>query len=66
MAGPAQRTKAYVSEKARPEKANAAIRGAPSPWKVLKMTARDAPDKVRRLHASDLDSSAVMSDVLWR
>jgi hypothetical protein len=51
-AGPVHRTKAYVRAKARHEKASDAIRGAPSPWKVLAMMARLAPERTRRLHVS--------------
>ncbi len=51
--GPDHRTNAYVMEKASVENANEATRGAPSPWKVLARTARDAPVRTRRDHVSE-------------
>jgi hypothetical protein len=52
--------RAYVAEYARPEKASDTTRGAPSAWKLLTMMPRQAGTKARRLHASDLDSAAVI------
>jgi hypothetical protein len=51
--GPSHVIKAYVIEKARPEKANDAMTGAPSPWKVLKMMTMQARDSAERFNTSD-------------
>ena len=52
--------RAYVAAYARPENARDTLRGAPSPWNVLAMMPKEAKAKARRLHASDLDSTAVI------
>lgn len=38
-------------------RARDAMRGSPSPWKVFKRTARDAPERVMRVSVSDRESS---------
>ena len=50
-----------VRANARPVNANEAIRGSPSPWKVLIMMPTQAAESVERLHASAPDRAAVMA-----
>jgi hypothetical protein len=55
--GPSQRIMAYVAANATPLKASEAMRGSPSPWKVLATTATQARNKDRRLSCSVEESS---------
>ena len=52
---PSHLMRAYERAKARPLKARDAIRGAPSPWKVWKMTAMQAKERDNRLQVSLLE-----------
>ena len=49
---PSHRIKLKVRANARPLNANEAIRGSPSPWKVLIMMPTQAAESDKRLHAS--------------
>ena len=62
--GPSHRMSEYVAEYARPENARDTTRGAPSAWKALTMMPTQAAAKPRRLHASDLDSAAVIVSLI--
>lgn len=52
--GPSHLMRLYVDANAMPLKAREAIRGSPSPWKVLAMTARHAAETAQRLRVSAL------------
>ena len=57
---PSHRIKLKANAKDIPLNAKEAIRGSPSPWKVLTITPRQAAERVRRLHASEPVSVVVM------
>ena len=53
-AGPSHRIRLYVKENAIPLNANDAMRGSPSPWKVLAMIPIQAAVMAERLSVSEL------------
>ena len=53
-AGPSHRIRLYVKENAIPLNANDAMRGSPSPWKVLAMMPIQAAEMTERLRVSEL------------
>lgn len=62
-AGPSQRIMAYVAEKAMPLNASDAMRGSPSPRKVLAMMPTEARKTESRLSVSEKDRSDGMEAV---
>lgn len=61
--GPSHIIRLYVEAKAMPLKAREAIRGSPSPWKVLAMIAKHAAESVRSDHVSvRVREGAIMND----
>lgn len=61
---PSHRIRLKVNAKAMPLNANDAIRGSPSPWKVLAMMPTHAAERARRLNVSALLRLALMVLVL--
>lgn len=58
---PSHRIKLKVRANARPLNANEAIRGSPSPWKVLVMMPIQATESTKRLHTSVPDRVVVIA-----
>ena len=54
------RIRLKVKENAMPLNANEAIRGSPSPWKVLTTMPKQAAERARRLHASAVVRAELM------